>query len=64
MWYTVSGLAILPVRIWTLHEVIPAGESRDEVLVMEVPEGYVQTIETVSLLIKANGQESVIPLLQ
>ncbi len=48
----------------TLHEVIPAGESRDEVLVMEVPEGYVQTIETVSLLIKANGQESVIPLLQ
>ena len=50
--------------IGTLHEVIPAGESRDEVLVMEVPEGYVQTIETVSLLIKANGQESVIPLLQ
>lgn len=46
----------------TLHDVIPAGESRDEVLVMEVPEEYVQTIESASLLIKINGQESIIPL--
>lgn len=46
----------------TLGDVIPAGESRDEVLVMEVPEEYVQTIESTSLLVKVNGQESIIPL--
>lgn len=46
----------------TLHDVIPAGGSVDEVLVMEVPEEYVAGIESASLLIKANGQESVIPL--
>lgn len=53
---------LLPNDLTTLKETIPAQESVDAVLIMEADEGYEQEIQTISLLLKAGENESVIPL--
>lgn len=46
----------------TVDEVFASGEVRDEVVVLETAPGYENEFESLSLLMKYNGNQSVIPL--
>ncbi len=46
----------------TLNEVIPAGQSKGVVVILEVPQGYEDSVETVSLYVKRGEEQSTIPI--
>ena len=45
-----------------LNEVRPAGGTVDAVVVIEVPEGYAESIESLSILMKTRENQSIIPI--